>query len=334
MRGITRRDCLRSGIALGFGPAILGLPGARLLANAVAPPAREPGLPERYLGAGLAALASVGSGYWSNGHWGASVIAAWFFARELELDEPALRAIQSELDAFQAGGKEHFESDLPEEKAVPERIDEIARSIEQGMDGLRGAGHGVIFSTLALKAFRHQPSLALPKWIDGVLALDRLIRERFRPDPDTDYNRAHPIPAYSTPGEMMESALTALVRRPRLLEEIGPVGLIHVVTFADALADLWEMGFESLAVRGSEALRIRINVDPASSGRESPLPEPSPDSPLAAGFWDSPAVRAANWGFTGHHFKFPYSYYRRRESVRDPETRKACDDLALRLLVR
>jgi hypothetical protein len=110
--------------------------------------------------------------------------------------------------------------------------------------------------------------------------------------------------------------------------------LIHVVTAADALAELWDLGHESLAIRGSAALKNRINVDPTPSGNDSPLPAPAPASPLTAAFWASPDVRKANWGFSGHHFKFPFSYYRRRGALRDPELRKACDDQALRLLVR
>lgn len=341
MREISRRDVLKSGIAIGWGAA-LSSSGARLLASQEAPPAPAPapaparprGLPDRYLEAGIAALANVQADRWSDGHFGASLIAAWFFARELELDERTLRAIQAELDAFQADNRRHFEFATPREEADPDRTGEIAGSIAEGIDGLRGAGHGVIFSTLALKAFRHAPALAKPAWIDGVLRLDRQIREHFRPDPDSDYNRGHPLPAFQTPRELTESALTCFARRPRLAEAIGPVGMIHVVTFADALAELWEMGHESLAMRGSAALKLRINVDPSPAARVEPEPARRPDSPFTAGFWEDRAVREQNWGFSGHHFKFPYSYWRRRSALRDAELLHACDEQALRLLVR
>lgn len=333
-QGISRRECLQFGVAAGWSSALLAFPGARLLGSQGATETRPRGLPKRYLEAGLAALANVGQDRWADGHFGASLIAAWFFARELDLDERTHQAIQSELDAFQAANKGHFDFGTPDEEADPDRAGEIARAMEEGIDGLRGAGHGVIFSTLALKAFHHVPALAKPSWIDGVLRLDRQIRERFRPDPDTDYNQKHPLPQFHTPQELVESALTCFARRTSLSAEIGPVGLIHVVTSADALADLWEMGHESLAKRGSEGLKVRINVDPAPSDQASAAVARVPQSPLTAGFWEDPAVREQNWGFSGHHFKFPYSYYRRRVAVRDPELLQACDDLALRLLVR
>jgi hypothetical protein len=200
MREVTRRDCLRTGVALGCSGALLGLPGSRLLAGADEPPSPERGLPFRYLESGLAALAGIKSAdQWSNGHYGASVIAAWFFAKELDLDQATLQALASELDAFQSNGKEFFAAEAPQEEAVPDRVEEIVRSIELGIDGLHGVGHGAIFSTLALKAFRHAPVLAKPRWIDGVLALDRFIRERFRPEPESGYNRAHPLPSFQTP---------------------------------------------------------------------------------------------------------------------------------------
>ena len=304
-----------------------GLGAALLRQRAIA--AEEPeGIPLSYLESGLAALANTWRGDWSNGHYGAAVIAAYFLAREAELDEKTCGALRSELDGFRGAGKTFFAFETPKEEAAPERVGEIAKSLEEGIDGLRGAGHGVIFASLAIKAFRHAPQLAKPTWIDGVLRLDRLIRDRFRPDPDTDWNRAHPLPAPKTPQEMLESAFACFERSTAP----GPIGLIHAVTHADAVAELWEMGYESLAVRGWAPLAIQVNVDPAPRSPPVVLAAPAKETPLSHRFWEDPKVRAETWGFRGHSFKFPYSYYRRRGAIRDAELRKRCDERALAVL--
>lgn len=321
---LTRRDCLTIGVTAGLGCPFLPTLSAQ---SAEATGTEEEGIPLRYLEAGLAALANTWRGGWANGHYGAAMIAAYFFAREVELDERTRAAIRTELDAFRKEGRRFFEFDTPEEEATPERVPEIARSLEQGIDQLRGAGHNVIFAALALKAFRHAPALAKPQWIDGILALDRHLREHFRPDADTDFNRTHPIPKWQTPQEMLESALACFVSAAGN----GAVGLIHGITHADAVAELWELGYESLAVRGSEALKIQINLDPTPQP-EGALAEPSPDSPLSHRFWENPAVRRETWGFRGHNFKFPYSYYRRRGAIRAAELLKGCDERALAVI--
>jgi hypothetical protein len=288
----------------------------------------EPGIPISYLETGLAALANTWRGYWGNGHYGAAVIAAYFFAREADLDEPSCRAIRTELDAFQEAAPASFDFDPPKEEATPERVPEIAKSLEEGIDHCRGAGHDVIFASLAMKAFRHAPALAKPTWIDGILELDRHLREHFSPDPGADWNRAHPLPVAQTPQEMLESAFACFER----VSSFGAVGMIHAVTHADAVAELWEMGYESLGERGSVSVGIHVNLDPAPPSPPVVLAAPSPESPLEQRFWENPAVRKETWGFRGHTFKFPYSYYRRRGAIRDADLRKRCDERARAVL--
>jgi hypothetical protein len=256
------------------------------------------------------------------------MIAAYFFARETQLDERACKAIQTELDAFRCAGQQFFAFEKPSTEATPERVPELARSLEASIDHLRGAGHNVIFASLALKAFHHAPALAKPQWIDGMIALDRHLREHFRPDAETDFNRAHPIPKWQTPQELTESALACFAHT----SGHGAVGLIHGVTHADAVAELWDLGYESLAVRGSEALKLHINLASGPTPPHAELAEPWRESPLTHGFWENCAVRNETWGFRGHTFKFPYSYYRRRGAIRDEGLRKACDERALAVL--
>lgn len=325
----TRRECLKLGVTASLGTALFRLPGMpQGVAGEAAATRPAKGIALRHLESGLAALANTWRGYWGNGHYGAAAIAAYFFAREQELDERTCKAIEGELDAFRAAGAEFFDFATPATAATPERLPEIVASLEKGIDSSRGAGHDVIFASLALKAFRHAPALAKPEWIDGILALDDHLRGHFRPDADTDFNRANPLPNWQTPQELRETALACFVRR----SGIGEVGLIHCLTHADAVAELWEMGHEPLAVRGSAALKIHLNLDPAPTPPETGLAKPWPESPLTHALWENPAVRNKTWGFRGHTFKFPCSYYHHRAALRDAELRQQCDERALSVL--
>src|SRR5262245_46079782 len=125
---LTRRECLKIGAAAGLGSALLPRLGAQA----------EAGLPLSYLEAGRAALAHTRPGYWANGHYGAALIAAYFFAREQELDERTRKALRAELDAFRESGRQFFEFETPKAEAVPERVGEIARSLDEGIAELRG----------------------------------------------------------------------------------------------------------------------------------------------------------------------------------------------------
>jgi len=327
-------------VAAGLGSTLAALPNLSSASAATAEPGRsaqdakndgresERGISLRYLEAGLASLANAWRGYWGNGHYGAATISACFMARDLELDARACRAIEAELDAFREAGKSHFEFDTPKEEATPERVAEIVRSLETGIDQSRAAGHDLIFASLALKAFHHAPALAKPQWIESIVQLTRHLRERFGNDADTDFNRAHPIAKWQTPQELVESTFACFMRPT----QGGPVGLIHGITHADAVAELWDLGYESLGARGGEALKVHINLDPALAEPEPPLAEAFPDSPLSHRFWENPAVRKQVWGFRGHNFKFAYSYWRRRAAIRDEALRSRCDARALAVI--
>jgi len=286
------------------------------------------GLPASYLETGVAAFANA----WRTnnaiaGHHGAAVIAGYFFSRENPLDEPARKALRAEIDAFLRDLGPSFRFESPAEAPDPDLCTRIVTTLETRIDEFRTGGHNVIWATLPLKALRHAPSLARPTTIDGICRLIELFHTQLPARHDTDYNRSHPIAKFQTPAELVTSAFSSFAAPVSL----RPSEQIHFVTHADALAELWEMGFESLAIRGSEAMKINVNRIALSTPARRPPDETLPASPLAHGYWSDSRVRSGGLG-AGHHLKFPYSYYRRRKQLSDVPLRQRCDDQVLQML--
>ena len=64
---------------------------------------------DHYLEAGLIALSRVGESHWNEGHTGAAVIAAYYFAREQHLDDAAVAALARQINRLIAKHEDLFE---------------------------------------------------------------------------------------------------------------------------------------------------------------------------------------------------------------------------------
>jgi hypothetical protein len=300
---------------------------APVRAAASADGAAATGLPREFLEKGLLAFANA----WRtddpiHGHGGAALMTAYFFSHEQELDAATAAAFRAEVDKFLETGARDFGFEPPAEAPDPEGCKKIVEALATRIDEFRTGGHNVIFSVLPLQAMTHAPELARPSTIAGVLKLLEQFHQRFGPRADHDWNRAHPLPKFSTPDEMVTAAFRAF-STPM---STRPSELIHCVTHVDALATLWELGHEALAIRGSEAMKININREPFEAA-EMGAGRPLPATPLEPGYWSHP--RLQNRGLGGGHFlKFPFSYYRRRGAVTDAELLGRCDLQARRMI--
>ena len=127
-------------------------------------------LDERHLTYGLNALGRAHeTDYFVNGHRGAAIIAAYFLSREIEMEEGAADTVQDMIDAQWA----HLPlcAPFPDERADPSLVARIVASVSTTTQGLRQAGHNVIFPALALKAFRDVPDALTPSRVEGICKL-------------------------------------------------------------------------------------------------------------------------------------------------------------------
>ncbi len=93
--------------------------------------------------------------YFTDGHRGGAIISGYYLCREAPVDEGVADAIDSQW----AGTP--LCADFPDERAYPELTQRVVEAMLANITGLRQVGHNVILPTLALKACRDDPDVAM-----------------------------------------------------------------------------------------------------------------------------------------------------------------------------
>lgn len=284
-------------------------------------------LDDIYLVYGLNALSRAHeTNYFTDGHRGAAIISAYYLSREVEMEDGAADVIRAMID-------QHWISSplcapLPEEPSEPSLVGRIAESVRRNRDGLRQAGHNVIFPSLALKAFGQVPEAVTSKRVAGIC---RLI-ESFAV---ADELRLAGEDNIADLGEPPEAATFILSELPRAMAAFigrGQGWSGHLLTYGRALVDLHQSGYSGLAREVEQAFKIyikRIRMGPLASDGHWPEHEPSDDRPHLRSYWERRRSRPIK---LGHVFKYAYGYCGLMALAEDPEARRAARAVAHRVL--
>lgn len=258
---------------------------------------------------GMSRVADGGNDPFVDGHRAAAVIASAFFCRESQIDEPTQSAILALIETRLLRGS--LFAPRPEEPADPALVDGLVEALDQGIGSLRGKGHSIIFTVLALKALREVPEAATPARIAGL----RRMVQGLEPGPGPDDGASR----VSSPDLADEQAFVRFVFEEYLaalelyLHGRGHHGFAgHVLTIGHALLDLSRMGYAAIARKGRKAyeqflLEARRGADlggrrVGSAGSESP-------GPLQRDYWVQELQRPADGIASSHLVKYPYSFY-------------------------
>jgi hypothetical protein len=256
------------------------------------------------------------------GHFGAAVISAHYFVLDNGLDERAAKAVTANAEAFIAKTPVEF----PEPDPGPGRSDpaKIVETLSPHVHEYRSGGHDTIYAALALRALRDAPDFATPAIVDGVCRLLDQHVAAYRPARPSEHQRANPLPPYGSKEGLATYTLRAILRPWDHVRDVGASGVLHWVTFAEALTTLEELGHEDVARRGHAAHQMQVNR-PVERRGDRPPSRPEPLDWLSASFWESDVPRRAfdgSW-LAGHSFKLPYSLFRLLRLVDDEELRTA-----------
>ena len=266
----------------------------------------------RYLKRGIEALSDASCCGPLSGHGGAAVITAYYFCRENALDEGTVRRVRGKLDAFMLGAGEAFDvkRDHAGPPASPHRI---AETLAESVSSLRAGGHDAIFASLALKALRDFPELAVEPVVDGLCRMLRNFAAAF-PVQTSRYDLEHPLDPYRTTQDIVRATSLAILRQPPGMRMSS---VLHWVTHADALVTLAELGYDEVARLGHKAHQQAINHPGRAS---SPSGEDWSTGPrwFKSGYWESRELRDGFWG-AGHAFKFPYSILKLANRLQGPD---------------
>ena len=296
------------------GLAVPGLVGG--LANAKVMLDDAESVDRSYLQRGLNALARAHHMSSMAGHLGASMIAAYFVAKQRpKLDQEVLDGMKDDLRRVVQGesvfGKkmsrqskltdsELFEP-FPKEHADETLVDGIADGLEKGIDKPRQSGHNVIFASLAIAALKEHPEFATPSVVNGVRKLMDLFasqtpgsgyygkqRGRVKGDkiilPDEDRT-----PAYDDIDSMANAVLDETATLSPKVHRVGYGGLVHIINHGAAIVGLDDFGYAELAQRATRShrhhLRLWRNL-PNVVDEKGPL-RASRFTPHTASYWTS-----------------------------------------------
>jgi len=260
--------------------------------------------------------------YFTDGHRGASMVAAHLMCEDNELEQSARTRIEELFDLNWASSK--LCKPFPDTQPDPAQIKKIGVALMEGGDVLRQVGHNAIFAMLAIKGFRMMPAAATPERIEGVCKLIRSFTpwRDVKPDQDVD-----PPPFQDSAAAskfILREASDAVDR----FVGFGQGFAGHMLTFGQALVELAAMGDDDWADSCRTAFRKYVTVT-----RQGPQPDdkrfadhkPSKLRPNEASYWEKRGDRAVG---IGHVFKYPYSYYDLLKRANDPALARDWDTKA------
>ena len=286
-----------------------------------------------YLAKGLNAMARAHLVSPMSGHLGAAVVAGSFISEQHpDLDDAVCGGIEGELERIVQGGsvfgpREGATLSAPEmfepfatESPDGSRIDGIAEALAGNIDQTRQSGHNVIFASIAIRALRSHPELAIPAVIDGIRALVASFdggspgsgyygKEKGRiagqnvPLPDDDA-----LPPFPDLATMANTVIDDLIQHAAK-NRSGFGGLWHVINHAAGLAELARYGYPELAAMGLAAQRQHVRLwrtVPDAAGELGPE-TPTEHDPLTAAFWQSDQIRRERAHLT-HRIKTMYGF--------------------------
>ena len=269
---------------------------------------------------GLNALARAHElNYFTDGHRGASFIAAHLMCVDNELDAQATSRIEELFNINWASSA--LCKPFPDENPDPDAVARIGEALTERGEVLLQVGHNAIFAMLAIKAFRMIPSAATPQRIDGVCKLIRSFTPWRDVMPDADVDPPPFVDSAAASKFILREASDAVDR----FVGFGQGFAGHMLTFGQSLVELAAMGDEAWADSCRTAFRKYVTVTrrgPESDARRIADHKPSKLRPTDAEYWKQRGDRAVG---IGHVFKYPYSYYDLLERANDPALQREWD---------
>ena len=275
---------------------------------------------------GLNALArSVELDYFTDGHRGASLIAAHLLCVENKLGNPATARIGELFELNWASTA--LCKPFPESDPDPAPIKRIGDALLAGGEVLRQVGHNAIFAMLAIKGCRLFPNAATPRRVDGICRLIGSFtpwRDE-KPDPDVD-----PPPFAETAAASQFILRESLAAVDRFVG-FGQGFAGHMLTFGQALVELAAMGDVELAEGCRTAFRKYVTVvrrGPEPDAKRIADHKPTHLRPHDTAYWQQRGNHAVD---IGHVFKYPYSYYNLLQRANSTELNQAWEEKAYHL---
>ncbi len=279
-----------------------------------------------YLLRGIDALSRAHAfDYFADGHRGGAIVSAYYFCREERVDADATNAIAALID-------EHWTHTPLCAPFAKEAIDTAGRErivahVERSLDHLRQVGHNVILPALALRAFAELPDALTPARVDGICKMI----DSFTVMDDVDLRVDADVPDLSSPQVLAEFSLCELLACMRRFDGRGQGWSGHLLTYARALIDLRQLGYNELATHAEYAFALyinRIRMGPLTTDKVYEEHAVQEQYPHEGTYWHG---RRQHSPALGHLFKYPYGFYGLVRAAQDESLMRACWQEAYRI---
>jgi hypothetical protein len=277
-----------------------------------------------YLCYGLNALSRAHeSNYFIDGHRGGAIISGVYLCQENEVEPGLSSTIAAILD--ERWTKTGLCAPFQDEGADRSLLQKILDSMQNSGSVLREAGHNVILSALALKAFRDVPKAISPARVEGIC---RLIES---------FSVTHVLPgeAVSLPDFENRAAfanfiLKEFVQCTQRFSGRGQGWSGHLLTYSRAILDLVDLGYQETARRVRDGFTIyiqRIRSGPQEIDQQRPEHLPTDLYQLQTAYWEQ---REGDLN-PGHKIKYPNGFYGLFGLADDEAIRQQSLDAAYRI---
>jgi hypothetical protein len=251
---------------------------------------------------GLIGLSNAGllnGGNWFVGHFGAEVLALAFLLLNKRIEKSAESLVFDRIEAIFKTHSQFFETPLPKESAAKSPgLKDFEQKVEKSISTLYVDGHHTIYSALALRGLSLYPELARPEIFPGLIALldacEAAGFDRFYGLDHASFADENLIEkfAFDSPFTAAEAALSQHSEVITDREVDGQFyffsgSRLHLVTHAQALLELHQLGYDNLAESGLPGFtRHCICVEASSVPHDAePYKIKEQLDPRQAGFW-------------------------------------------------
>ena len=251
---------------------------------------------------GLVGLANAGvlnGGNWFVGHFAAEVLSLAFLLLNKRIEKNAESLVLARIETILKAHAQFFDTPLPidsTEKSL--RLKDFEKKIENSISKLYVDGHHTIYSALALRALSLYPELARPEILHGLIALIEACEtagfDRYYGLKQESFSDHHLIEKF-TFSSPLTAAEAALSQHSEVITDREADGAfyffsgsrLHLLTHAQALLELHQLGYTNLATLGLSAFTKHCICIDASAVPDGAKPYQAKQTfdPRKASFW-------------------------------------------------
>lgn len=284
---------------------------------------------------GLSNAGLINGGNWFVGHFGAEVLSLAFLLLNKRIEKKAQQLVFERIELVFNTHAIFFETPIPTNGSTTSPgLEDFEKAVENSISSFYVDGHHTIYAALALRSFSLYPELARPEIIRGIIGLLKACEaagfDRFYGLEKSSFTDIRLLKKF-TFNSALQGVEVALDQHSEVITDRKADGdfyffsgsRLHLVTHAQALLDLHQLGYDKLVKSGLPGLTkhcICIEASAVPEGVE-PYKVRQQFDPSKAAFWQRAKTNP-------HHGKLAYAVLEIFSALGQQNQPKALKDLS------